>query len=347
MDKYGLNRRRVPRLLATGVLATVALTGCSSTASTTAPQDPTPATSAAAPASAAGGLVYAHSYQNLSNEFFASELKAEQKKAAENGIEVKYAQADDNPATQLDDINNLLSLNPDVMVIDAIDPNAVVPGIQAANERGIPVIMLIREPAGGQYESLLYLDSVKDGFNACTAIAEKLGGKGNVVNLGGPLEIAAAKERWEGCDQAFANYPDINVVARPATDYTVVDAERVMTDVLTANPDVDGVFGGNDSVALGAMQAIIAAGQDPKEKAIMGVDGILSALQAVCDGKMTTTYATFPNTEADFVYDLVTKVAAGQPVEKKVLFAAIPIGPNEVVQAAMDVYGETLTNCVK
>ena len=347
MDKQRNKWRPVAPYLAVG-LAAIILGGCTSgSTSTNTPGSPASDASSAPSTAAGGGLTYAHSYQDLSNPFFASELKAEQAKSEANGITVTYAQANDNPATQLDDINNLISTKPDVLVIDAIDPNAVVPGIEAANKANIPVIMLIREPTGGQYESLLYLDSTKDGFNACTMIAEKLNGKGNVVNLGGPMQIAAAKERWEGCGQAFAKYPGITVVADPATDYTIVDAEQKMTDVLTAHPSVDGVFGGNDSVALGALQAFISAGQDPTTKVIIGVDGILDALTAVCSGKMAATFATFPNTEADFVYDLVTKVHAGQPVDKKVLFAAIPITSAEVVKSALDVYGETLTDCVK
>lgn len=287
-------------------------------------------------AQATGGkLVVGHAYQDLTNKFFADELTSERALTKARGATLITAQANNNPATQLDNINTLIARKVNVLVIDAIDPQAIVPGIRAANEAGIPVMMLIREPAAGaDYKSLLYLDSVTDGMNACTAIAKKLGGKGNIVNLTGPLQIQAAKERAEGCNQALKAYPGIKVVAEVNTDYTLRDANLKMTDVLTAHPNVDGVFGGNDEIALGALRAIIAAHMDPKQMAIVGVDGTQPALKAICDGTMLADYATFGSREAQLVVDTVTKIHAGQTVEKKVLFPAVPITADNVKSAA-------------
>jgi ABC-type sugar transport system substrate-binding protein len=297
-------------------------------------------------AQATGGkLVVGHAYQDLTNKFFADELKSEQTLAKSQGATLVTAQANDNPATQLDNINTLIARKVNVLVIDAIDPQAIVPGIRAANEAGIPVMMLIREPnSGASYESLLYLDSVTDGKNACTAIAKKLGGKGNVVNLTGPMQIQAAKERAQGCDQALKAYPGIKVVAEVNTDYTLRDANLKMTDVLTAHPNVDGVFGGNDEIALGALRAVVAAHKDPKKMAIVGVDGTLPALQAICNGTMLADYATFGSREAQLVFDTVGKIHAGQTVQKKVLFPAVPITPDNVTSAAAGA-GIPLGNC--
>jgi len=286
--------------------------------------------------SSKGKLTIGHSYQNLSDPFFADELKAEKTLFESKGLGFVDAQAADNPAKQLADIDTLIARRVNLLAIDAIDPNAIVPGLKAAKDAGVPVIMLIRKPTSGTYESLVYLDSIQDGKNACKLIADKLGGKGRVVNLTGPLQILAAKERAQGCDQALKAYPGIDVVAEPSTDYTLRDAEQKMTDVIQAKGQIDAVFGGNDDVALGAVRALQAAGQDPTKKVIVGVDGTQAGLQAICQGTLTQTMATFASKEAQIVETLAQDIHAGKPVKKEILFAAEPVNASNVVAKAKD-----------
>lgn len=288
-------------------------------------------------------LVLGHAYQNITDEFFATELQIEQQAAEANGWDYINTDAQSNPARQLDDINNLISRGVNVLVVDAIEPDAVSPGIIAANQAGIPVLALIRKPSRGDLDGLIYLDSVKDGYNGCEYIAKKLNGKGTVVNITGPLQIQAARERADGCNKAFKEYPGVNVVAQPSTDWTVRDAEQKMTDVLQAHPDVDAVFGGNDQIALGAVRAFVAAGQDPKSKVIVGIDGTEPALQAICSGEMDLSLATFSKTEADMVIDAAEKLHAGENVGE-VLFPASPVTTDNVLNEAK-VAGYDLGDC--
>ena len=307
---------------ALGILMAAALTGCSGSSN------------AATPAASTGRIVIGHSYQDLTNQFFSDELAAEQALGKESGVDIIDTQAGGNPAKQLDDINTLIARGVDVLAIDAIDPDAIVPALNAAEQAGIPVISLIRTPTSGKYESLIYLDSVKDGEAACTYIAEKLGGKGRVINLTGPLQILAAKERAAGCDQALAKYPGIQVVARPNTDYSLRDAEQKMTDAIQANGEVDAVFGGNDDVALGAIRAMTSAGQDPSKKIVVGVDGTASALTAICDGTMSQTMATFPKAEAKLVVDTAKAIVSGGGSTAKVLFPAVAVNAGNLREMA-------------
>jgi ABC-type sugar transport system substrate-binding protein len=232
-----------------------------------------------------------------------------------------------------------------VLAIDAIDPQAVVPALDAAKAANIPVISLIAQPAGGEYRSLIYLDSVQDGFNACTSLAEGLKGKGKVINLTGPMQILAAKQRAQGCDAALKKYPGITVVAEVNTDYSLRDAEQKMTDAIQAHGEVDAVFGGNDDVALGAIRAMVAAGQDPTKKVVIGVDGTAAALQAICKGQMTQTMATFPKAEAELVMTTAKAIKAGKDVPKKVLFPAKPVNRSNLADMAKGA-GVNLSGCV-
>jgi ABC-type sugar transport system substrate-binding protein len=318
------------------VLSAVAFAtaGCSST----------PPTAASGNSGAGQPLIIGHSYQDLSNPYFSDELAAEKKLAGQKNYQYINTDANDNPATQLTNVENLISRKVNLLVIDAIDPNAIVPGIKDANNAGIPVVMLIRQPASGSYKSLVFLDSVQDGANACAEIAKRLNGVGNVVDLTGPLQIAAAKDRSTGCENELKKYPGIHVVANTQTDYTLRDAEQKMTDVLQAHPNIDAVFGGNDDVALGAIRALTSAGIDPKKKVIIGVDGTQAGLQAVCDGTYTETLATFPSKEAEIVMNLAQQVHDGQSVQPKILFPAVPVNASNIKQA-IATSGYTISSC--
>lgn len=297
------------------------------------------------PSSGDGSVTIGHSYQNLKNQFFSDELAAEKALGKDLGVSIIDTQASDNPATQLDNVDTLIARGVDVLAIDAVDPQAIVPALNAAKAAGIPVISLIAEPASGEYRSLIYLDSVKDGFNACTTLAEALNGKGKVINLTGPLQIPAAKQRAEGCAEALKKFPGITVV-EVNTDYSLRDAEQKMTDALQAKGEVDAVFGGNDDVALGAIRALASAGQDPSKKIIIGVDGTEAALNAICKGDMYQTMATFPKAEAELVIDTAKNIVAKKDVPKKVLFAAEPVNRDNLTEMAKKA-GVTLSGCVK
>ncbi len=325
---------RRPLAASGGVLLVVAsLTACSAGGS------------GSSEVSSGGGLKIGHSYQNLNNQFFSDELAAEKELGKSQGVTIVDTQASDNPATQLDNVNTLIARGVDVLAIDAVDPQAIVPALDAAKAANIPVISLIAKPASGEYRSLVYLDSVKDGVNACTALAKALNGKGKVINLTGPLQILAAKERAEGCNQALKDFPGITVVAEVNTDYTLRDAEQKMTDTLQAKGEVDGVFGGNDDVALGAIRAMVSAGQDPTKKVVIGVDGTEAALQAICKGQMYQTMATFPKAEAEIVLKTAKDIKAGMDVEKNVLFPAKPVNRQNLTDMAKEA-GVTVSGCV-
>lgn len=275
-----------------------------------------------------------HSFQNLDNQYWADLLKFEEELARDAGVEIISTQADDNPAKQSEDIDNLIARNVDVLAIDAIDPNAIVPALDAAAAAGIPVIALIAEPAGGEFAVHYYLSSYEDGFDACTHIARELGGEGEMIMLTGPLDLPPAAERAEGCTDAIAEQPNIEMVSVYNTDYSLRDAEQKMTDALEVHGEVDAVFGGNDDVALGAIRAMEAAGQDPTEKVVIGVDGTKAALDAICDGKMRETFATFALAQAKDTIEFAKLLAEGKQIESKVAIEALPVSIDNLDEMA-------------
>jgi ABC-type sugar transport system substrate-binding protein len=295
---------------------------------TAAPATAAPATAApATPAASAGtaqlaGCVVGHSSPDFQNPYYVSlhDSLAALLKAA--GCEYIATDSQQKPDKQLSDIENMIQRGVKVILIDAVDNVAIVPAFKAANDAGIPVITLIREPKGNvDYASYIWFDSVKHGRLSCQYIVDQLGGKGNVVNLQGNMATQPGQERSKGCVEAFdAAAPGISVVSTQAANWDRVTAERVMTDILTAHPNIDGVFGANDEEALGVVKAFQQAGQDPSKKVIVGIDGTQVAYDAICQGTMSATVATVPAVEAELAMGVITQLMTGQTPPKKVEF---------------------------
>lgn len=329
-----IHRRSVMLALTAALVA-----GACSSAATPSPPTATPASVAPAseapasvapaseaPASAGtgqlAGCVVGHTFPDLQNPYYISLHDALAKLLQDAGCEYIATDSQQKPDKQLADVENMIQRGVKVILIDAVDNVAVVPAFEAANKANIPVITLIREPKGDvDYASYIWFDSVKHGRLACQFIVDQLNGKGNVVNLQGNMATQPGQERSQGCVEAFGGAaPDINTVATQSANWDRVTAERVMTDILTAHPDVDGVFGANDEEALGVVKAFQQAGQDPSQKVIVGIDGTQVAYDAICQGTMKASVATVPAVEAQLAFGAIQQLMTGQTPPKKIEF---------------------------
>jgi ribose transport system substrate-binding protein len=332
--------------------------GACSSAATSAPATPAPATAApateapatvapateaaatAAPASAGtaqlAGCIVGHTFPDLQNPYYISLHDALAKLLQDAGCQYIATDSQQKPDKQLADVENMIQRGVKVILIDAVDNVAVVPAFEAANKANIPVITLIREPKGNvNYASYIWFDSVKHGRLACQFIVDQLKGKGNVVNLQGNMATQPGQERSQGCVEAFsAAAPGVNVVATQAASWDRVTAERVMTDILTAHPNIDGVFGANDEEALGVVKAFQEAGQDPSQKVIVGIDGTQVAYDAICQGTMKATIATVPAVEAQLAFGAIQQLMTGQTPPKKIEFIEDFVTKDNVNQIA-------------
>jgi ABC-type sugar transport system substrate-binding protein len=298
------------------VLGSILIVGCApaptaapAAPATQAPAEQPPAAPTEAPAKE---IIIGHSFPDLQNPYYVSVRDAVTTLMEEAGYTYIVTDSTQDPAKQITDIENLVQLGAAVIFIDAVDPTAVVPAVEAANNANIPVVTLMRKPTGGLWVTNVYLDSIKHGELACQLIVDKLGGTGNVVDLQGILATDAGRDRTKGCMNAFTAAPGINLVAQVPAGWNRTEALDQMGTILEANPVVDGVFGANDEMALGAIQAFKAAGIDPSTKIITGVDGTFEAFEAICKHEMTGTVATFGTEEARIILGLANDVVTGK-----------------------------------
>ncbi|HBO37193.1 MAG TPA: sugar ABC transporter substrate-binding protein, partial [Pasteurellaceae bacterium] len=137
------------------------------------------------------------------------------------------------------------------------------------------------------------VDNFNGGYLEAKNLAEALGGKGNVAILEGIPGVDNGEQRKGGALKAFAEYPDIKIVASQSANWETEQALNVTTNILTANPNIKGIFAANDNMAIGAVTAVENAGLAGKVL-VTGYDGIPLAIEYVKQGKMQNTIDQLP-----------------------------------------------------
>jgi ribose transport system substrate-binding protein len=254
------------------------------------------------------------SISTLNNPFFVSLKEGAEKEANSQGAEIITVDAQNDSAKQVSDIEDLIQKGVNVLIVNPADSDAIKAAIESANNANIPVITVDRSANGGTVVSHIASDNVAGGQMAGDFILEKLGKKGKVVELEGIPGSSAARERGEGFHKAIDGEADIQVVAKQAADFDRAKGLTVMENILQGNKDIQAVFAHNDEMALGAFQALEAAGL--KDVIVVGFDATDDAVKAVNDGKMGATVAQKPEEIGKNGVQTAMKVFKKESVEK-------------------------------
>lgn len=238
-------------------------------------------------------IVIGLSMNTQTNPFFVDVKDGVQKAADEKGIELHITDAQDDPATQMKDIENLITKNPDAIIIDTCDSDAIVTSVEACNEADIPVFTMDRESNGGEVVAHIGYDAIKSGKIAGQYLVDTLGGKGNIVEIQGIMGTNVAKNRSEGFNSVIKENPDMKIVSTQVANFDRAQAMSVMENILQANDHIDGLYCANDEMLLGALEAIEASGR-LDEITMIGCDAIDETLEVIKSGKVEATIAEPP-----------------------------------------------------
>jgi ribose transport system substrate-binding protein len=262
-----------------------------------------------------GGAKIGLSISTLNNPFFVSMRSGAQQAAKDQGVQLLVADAQNDSATQQDDVQNFVTQQVDAILVNPVDPKAIVPAIQAANQANIPVLCLDRGASGGEVETLIASDNVKGGMIAGEEMLE-LVGSGNIAQLEGIPGTDPARDRGQGFEQAISAQDDVELVASQTANFNRAEGLNVTENILQANPDIKGIFAQNDEMALGAVRALGGrAGSDVK---VVGFDGIEDALKAIQSGKMNATVAQQPDKIGSLGVENAMKVIDDRSVAKNI-----------------------------
>jgi ribose transport system substrate-binding protein len=247
------------------------------------------------------------------NEFWQRLQGAVEARAVEDGVTIEvYALGSNEVADQVAQMEAAVAAGVAGIILGTINAAGIVPGVEAANNAGIPVIAVDTAPAGGELVSLAQTDNVEASAAAGAFIAEAIGEAGKVLNLQGDMGNQTAQARNEGLHRVLDGFADIQVIDQSA-HWTQEEGLAITENVLTSDPDLKAIFGANDPAALGAVQAVKAAGRD--DIVIVGFDGNPSAFEAVKAGDMAADIAQFPERMGTYGVDLMVLHLNGEEVE--------------------------------
>lgn len=263
-------------------------------------------------------IVIGLSMNTQTNPFFVDVKDGVQKAADEKGIELHITDAQDDPATQMKDIENLITKQPDAIIIDTCDSDAIVASVEACNDAGIPVFTMDREANGGEVVAHIGYDAVKSGKIAGQYLVDTLGGKGNIVEIQGIMGTNVAKNRSDGFNSIIKENPDMKIVACQVANFDRAQAMSVMENILQANDHIDGLYCANDEMLLGALEAIEGAGR-LDEITMIGCDAIDETIEMIKNEKVEATIAEPPFFLGKAILNTAYDYLQGKEVESTVI----------------------------
>ena len=197
---------------------------------------------------------------------------------------------------QLNDIKALVA-KAGKDVVFCIDPNEspnIIPIAKALEAAGVYYVSWWNKPENVKawdyphWVAHVAFDGISAGEFAANALFKKMGGQGKVVAIKGMLANSIAIDRYKGLENILAKNPGIKLVASDTAEWDRTKAFEKMKSFLVANPDVGGVWAANDNMALGALEALRAAGLAGKVL-VTGCDGISEMLDAIAAGEAAAT----------------------------------------------------------
>jgi ribose transport system substrate-binding protein len=274
-----------------------------------------------------GGARIGLSVSTLNNPFFVTLRDGAQSAADEAGAELIVSDAQNDTAQQQDDIQNFVTQQVNVILVNPVDSDAVVPAIEAANQANIPVIALDRGASGGELATTIASDNVQGGNLAGEELI-RLVGSGSVAQLEGTPGADPARDRGQGFQDAIDAQSTVEIVASQSANFDRAEGLNVAENILQANPDIAGIFAQNDEMALGAVQALgDNAGDDVK---VVGFDAIEDALSAIQDGTMNATVAQQPAEIGSLGVENAIRVVNGESVEENIPVEVQLVTPENV-----------------
>jgi len=193
---------------------------------------------------------------------------------------------------QIAQVEDAVTKGVDALVVAPTDASALNPAFDKAKEAGIPVLIIDSDTTWPHKLTFIGTDNKAGGKLAGEFICEKLGSGAKAAIITGHMSAQSIADRVHGAEEAFAAC-GIEVVAELNGQHTREGGQAVMEDIITAHPDVQAIFAANDNMALGAVEALKAAGK-LEDVIVVGFDANPDAAASILAGEMTASIAQSP-----------------------------------------------------
>lgn len=261
-------------------------------------------------------LTQAHPFQVAIKE-------AIEKESANQGVKVDVSIADQDLNRQIAAIEDFITKQVDAIILVPVDSDGIMGAVNKAKEANIPVITVDIKANGVEVDSHIATDNYSGGLIAAEAMAKYLNGEGEVGLITYP-EVQSVRDRIAGFKDNAVNHPGLNIVTE-LPGRTREEAKTASEDMLTANPNLKGIFGFGDDMALAATAAISERGSDA---VVIGFDGLEEAQNSVMEeNAFKAVVVQFPDKMGEVAVQNAVKVINGETVEKE-----MPITPGLYIQ---------------
>jgi ribose transport system substrate-binding protein len=241
--------------------------------------------------------------KTMSNPFFQTMEKGAKEEAGKLGVELssQAAEKETDDEKQAGIVENAIAKQVAAIIIAPADSKTLIPALLKANAAGIPVINVdnridpqAAQEAGLKLVTFIGPDNAEGAQKAAGYLFETMGGTGKVAMLEGIRGVDNAENRKKGFERALKEFPQVTLADSQSASWELEQGDTVFTNMLTAHPDITGLFCANDMMALGAIRAIEAAGKQGKIL-VAGYDNLAAAQEKLKSGALLCTIEQHPD----------------------------------------------------
>jgi ribose transport system substrate-binding protein len=248
----------------------------------------------AAKKTAGGKTKIAVVISTLNNPWFVVLGNTAKERAEQLSHQATIFDSQNDTAKESDHFDNIIAGGYDAILFNPTDADGSIANVKKAKEADIPTFCIDREINAND---VAVTQILSDNYSGCVELGqyfvEKMNRKGRYVELLGILGDNNTWNRSKGFRSVVDNYPDLKMVSQQTAEFDRTKAMEVLESILQAHPDIDAVFCGNDAMAMGAYQALAAAGKADKVM-VFGFDGARDVIDSIRDGKIVATGMQFP-----------------------------------------------------
>lgn len=268
----------------------------------------------------------------LNNPWFVILGETAKQRANELGYEAVIFDSQNNPSKETEHFDNIIASGYKAILFNPTDAKGSISNVKTAKEASIPVFCMDREIDAND---LAVSQILSDNYSGCVLLGQdfvkKLNSKGSYVELLGLVGDNNTWNRSKGFHSVVDNYPELKMAAQQSGEFDRNKAMEVMESMLQVNPDINAVFCGNDAMAMGAYQAVLAAGK-AGEILVFGFDGAADVVDAIKDGKIEATGMQFPKVMAKTAAEYADKYIKGERDFPQKVPVAVEVVTKENVQ---------------
>jgi galactofuranose transport system substrate-binding protein len=257
------------------------------------------------------------------NPFRITETQSIKDTAAKLGItKLQTTNANSQFNKQINDVNQMIDSGVQLLVIAPLNSDGWDAVFAKASAKHIPIVTIDRKinaTACKDYLTFIGSDFADQGKRAADEMAKALGNKGKVAILLGAPGNNVTTLRTSGFKDEMAKVaPDIKIVFEQTGNFAREDGQKVTEQMLQSNPDINGVYGENDEMALGAITALKGAGKKAGDVKVVSIDGTKGAVQAIVDGWASAVIESNPRF-GPLAFSTAQAFFAGEPISQDIV----------------------------